>query len=785
MRQRFFLPVISLSALLFSAQTLATQMPPVPDQRPGRLAQAEQALSERLAQAPWMDQSRSADERARAVLEEMTTTEKMQLLVGDFAAPMDATQQVRGAIGSAGFVPGVSRLGIPAQQQTDADLGVTNPGWIDPDREATALPSVLAAAATWQPELSHQGGAMIAREARHYGFNVLLGGTAGLVRDPRAGRNYEMPGEDPLLSGLTAAAKINGIESQHVMSTIKHFAMNAQETGRHKLSANISDQALQESDLLSFRYALEHSHPGATMCAYNRVNSDYACQNGYLLNQVLKGEWGYPGFVMSDWGAVYSSAPSANAGLDQQSAAEDFDGVVYFGAPLEKAVERGEVPRERIDDMAFRILRSYFAAGIVDHPATGAPIDKGANADVAQKIAENAMVLLKNDDDVLPLEATRDKRISVTGAHADRAVIAGGGSAAVVPMDGDAMPDLMPPKGVNTQRLYPKSSPLGAIGLHAPDSKVTFSPGDDIDAAVQQARDSDVAVVFAQQWTSETMDMNSLALEGHQNALIEAVAKANPRTVVVLETGGPVAMPWCDDVAAIMQAWYPGQRGGEAIANVLFGQKNPSGRLPVTFPQSDDQLPRPQVPGQTIGNSAFFDVDYNREGADVGYRWFEREGKTPLYAFGHGLSYTTFKRHDLSLERNGQQVTAHFTVTNSGDHTGRTTPQLYVHAPDGSPARLGGWQSLELPPGASREVSIEIDPRQFARYDSAQRQWQLEGGHYRVSLADSATDIDETREITLPAGVVAMGKLARDAQVPSPADQPRIAANESEADHSR
>ena len=783
MRQRFFLPVITLS-VVFSAQVLATQMPPVPDQRPGRLAQAEQSLNDRLAQAPWMDQSRSADDRARAALAEMTTTEKMQLLASDFAAPMKASQRVRGAIGSAGFVPGISRLGIPAQQQTDADLGVTNPGWIDPDRQATALPSVLAAAATWQPELSRQGGEMIAREARHYGFNVLLGGTAGLVRDPRAGRNYEMPGEDPLLSGLTTAAKINGIESQHVMSTIKHFALNAQETGRHKLSANISDQALQESDLLSFRYALEHSHPGATMCAYNRINGEYACQNGYLLNQVLKKEWGYQGFVMSDWGAVYSSAPSANAGLDQQSAAEDFDGVVYFGAPLEKAVERGEVPRERIDDMALRILRSTFASGLVDHPPAGEPINKKANADVAQRIAENAMVLLKNDQGVLPLDGAQDKRISVTGAHADRAVIAGGGSAAVVPMDGDALPDLNPPRGVNTQRLYPKSSPLGAIGLHAPDSSVTFSSGDDIDEAVRQARDSDVAVVFAQQWTSETMDMQSLALEGHQNALIEAVAKANPRTVVVLETGGPVAMPWRDDVAAIMEAWYPGQRGGEAIANVLFGQKNPSGRLPVTFAKNDQQLPRPQVPGLTIGNSAFFDVDYNREGADVGYRWFERQNETPLYAFGHGLSYTTFERHGLALEKDGQKVIAHFTVTNTGDRKGRTTPQLYVHVPDGSPARLGGWQSVELSPGESREVRLEIDPRQFARYDSEQRQWHLDGGDYRVSLADSATDIDETRHVTLPAGGVAMKPLAPEPASASKPQEQRVAANGSTPDGS-
>ncbi|ANF59219.1 hypothetical protein A5892_18580 [Halotalea alkalilenta] len=713
---------------------------------------AEQAREEAIARAPWMDASRSADQRAHDALAEMTMVEKMRLLYGEFAAPMDLTEKDHRAIGSAGYVPGIPRLGIPAQQQTDADLGVTNPGLIDPGREATTLPSVLATAATWQPELSRLGGEMIAKEARHFGFNVLLAGTAGLIRDPRAGRNFEMPGEDPLLSGKMAAAKVEGIQRQDVMSTVKHYAVNAQETGRHKLSAEIGDQALQESDLLSFQYAIEGGEPGAVMCGYNRVNGDYACENDYLLHQVLKGEWGYPGFVMSDWGAVYTSVEAANAGLDQQSAAEAFDGIVHFGAPLEKAVDSGAVSSERIDDMVYRILRSYFATGLVDNPPGDEPIDVEANARVAQEVAENAMVLLRNEQRQLPLDAERDRHIVVIGGHADKGVVAGGGSAAVNPVGGDAVPELVPPEGVNTQRLYPRSPPLAAIERHAPNARIEFAAGDDIDQAVALARDSDVAVVFVEQWTAETFDMASLSLDGHQDELIEAVAQANPNTVVVLQTGGPVAMPWHDRVNGIVAAWYPGQRGGEAIANVLFGVKNPAGRLPVTFPRSTQQLPRPNIPGITVGNSEFFDVDYDIEGADVGYRWFERGQEAPLYPFGFGLSYTEFDQSGLELERDGQVVRARFTVTNTGERQGRTVPQLYVRAPDGSPARLAGWQSVSLEPGERRELSVEIDPRQLARFDSDTRHWRLEGGEFRISLSRSAQHISEERSIELPAG---------------------------------
>ncbi|WP_121170365.1 beta-glucosidase family protein [Kushneria sinocarnis] len=712
-------------------------------------------------QAPWLDPELSPDRRAELVMARMTPAEKQLLLYGTFAgpegqSPHPAPPRPQQAVGSAGYVPGVPRLGIPAQQQTDAGLGVTNPGMIDPDRRATALPSVLASGATWQPALSRQGGAMIAREARHYGFNVLLAGNAGIIREPRAGRNFEMPSEDPLLSGLMAGARINGIQSEHVMSTLKHYALNAQETGRFRLDARIGRQALRESDLLAFRTALEVSDPGAAMCAYNSVNGEHACASDYLLHRVLKDDWQFPGFVMSDWGAVHSAASAANAGLDQQSAGQGFDGTLYFKQPLWQALDRGKVPHARINDMAFRILRSYFATGLVDDPVRrqDEPIKPEADSRVAQKIEQNAIVLLKNADHVLPLDPDSRQHIAVIGGRADRGVLAGGGSSAVIPWGGDAAPGLVPPRGVYTQRILDPSPPLEAMRRQAPKAGISFTPGDRIDQAVAAARHSDVAVVFAGQWTAETLDMKDLLLPGRQNELIRAVARANPRTVVVLETGGPVKMPWRDRVAGILEAWYPGQRGGEAIGQVLFGAINPAGRLPVTFPRDSRQLPHPQLPGRHVGNDQAFRVDYHRAGAAVGYRWFARENRTPLYPFGHGLSYTRFAFEDLALSRHDRGVQASFRVTNTGKRTGRTVPQLYVHAPDGSPLRLGGWRSVELEPGESRRVSIDIPPRQLARFHPGDRHWHIPAGHYRVALARSATRPVTSEDIELAAATL-------------------------------
>jgi beta-glucosidase len=557
------------------------------------------------------------------------------------AAPTDL-------IPSAGHQPAIPRLGIPALRETDASLGVANQVEQRKGDVATALPSGLALAASFDSQLAFQSGAMIGSEARAKRFNVMLAGGVNLTRDPWGGRNFEYLGEDPLLAGTIAGESIRGIQSNRIVSTIKHFALNAQETGRFVMDARIDEAAFRESDLLAFRIAIERGQPGSVMCAYNRVNGDYACENDWLLNRVLKGDWGYRGWVMSDWGAVHSTVKAARTGLDQQSGGE-LDTHPFFRADLRKAIERGELPKARLDDMVRRILFGSFSTGVMDAPVVDAPqsIDYAGNAEVAQRAAEAGIVLLKNERGILPLAKTA-KRIVLIGGHADVGVLSGGGSSQVRSVGGAPVeiPLTGGPAASFVRRTWHASSPLNAIRALAPRAQVQFIDGSDPAAAAAAARSADLAIVVATQWTTEAEDPESIALEGNQDALIAAVATANSKTAVVLTTAGPVLMPWIDRVPAVLAAWYPGQRGGEAIARVLFGEVNPSGRLPITFPAATAQAPRPQIPGmeQVLadpkrGEDARairpFEVQY-REGSDVGYRWYARQGHTPLFAFGHG-----------------------------------------------------------------------------------------------------------------------------------------------------
>jgi beta-glucosidase len=381
------------------------------------------------ATRPWMDRTLSPDARAALVVGQMNRDEKLSLVFGYFAtddkgrsyrAP-DASRQ-----GSAGFVPGIPRLGIPPQWQTDAGVGVATQGGAAEKRERTALPSGMATAASWNPELAYEGGAMIGAEAFASGFNVMLAGGVDLVREPRNGRNFEYGGEDPLLAGTMVGAQIAGIQSNAVVSTVKHYALNDQETGRGILDARIDPDQARMSDLLAFQIAIERSNPGSVMCAYNQVNGAHACENDWLLNQVLKRDWGYKGFVMSDWGATHSTERAANAGLDQDSG-YPFDKQPYFGAPLKAAVAAGRVSPRRLDDMATRILRSMFAVGAVDRVATPGPIDFVAHEKVSRADAEQGAVLLKNRGNVLPL-GPDVRSILVVGSHADKGVLSGGGS---------------------------------------------------------------------------------------------------------------------------------------------------------------------------------------------------------------------------------------------------------------------------------------------------------------------------------------------------------------------
>ncbi len=581
---------------------------------------------------------------------------------------------------------------------------------------------------------------------------MLLAGSVNLVRDPHDGRAYEYAGEDPLLAGVMVGSNIAGIQSQHVVSTVKHFALNDWETGRWTLSADIAEAALRESDLLAFQIAIERGDPGAVMCAYNKVNGVYACENHFLLDTVLRRDWGYRGWVMSDWGAVHGTLQSVHAGLDQESG-DIYDEEVFFGRPLKQAVESGEVPMARLDAMVRSILRSLYAAQALDDRDGGEPIDYAAHAATAERIAEAGIVLLKNDGDLLPLSRDADS-IALIGSHADVGVLSGGGSSQVRPVGGPALvvpPGKAAPKG-SPQMVWVPSPPLAAIKQEAPHARVEYADGGDIDAAAALAARSGTAIIFVHQWVSEGWDVPDLSLPDDQDKLIEAVAAANKRTIVVLETGGPVVMPWLDRVGAVVAAWFPGQRGGEAIARILFGATEPSGRLPVSFPRDEAQLP-PSAQGAAYrhGRSS---VDYT-EGANVGYRWYEETKAAPLFPFGYGLTYTSFSYSGLKLPQHaarGAPLEAKVTVHNTGRRAGTDVVQLYVSLPDArgnAPRRLAAWQRIALEPGEAKTVTLTLDPHVLKRWDSADHGWRVPSGVYRVHVGASAEDDRLGANVTL------------------------------------
>src|SRR6202789_2357694 len=522
---------------------------------------------------PWMNTSLSPDERADLVLKEMTLDEKIALLHG-VGMPTDdpVTPENAASNRGVGYAVGVPRLGIPGIDMSDAAYGVRSSQ--ANGRYATALPANVAAAAGWDPDAAYEYGALIGRELRAQGYNMTLGGGTNLTREPRNGRTFEYLGEDPILAGTLVAKLIEGTQSAHVIGDIKHYAFNDQENGRNSGNVSIDKRAGHESDLLAFEIGVTKGHPAAVMCSYNRVNGDFACENEWLLKEVLKKNWQFPGFLVSDWGGTHSTEKASAAGLDNEQ-----PGKFFYSDKYKAAVDAGRIPMAELDDHIHRILRSMFAAGGVDYPRQRAVIDPFAGFETSRKIEEGGIVLLKNNKDILPIESGKVKSIAVIGAHSDVGMISGGGSAQVDPIGGSAI--LPPGQGAThwQQQIWFPSSPLKAIQQRAPGAKVSFDPGVDPVAAAAAAKGADVVVMFAYQWESEGMDLPSLALPNYkngdkdvdQNAIIEAVTKANPHTVVVLETGSPVTMPWVDAPQAIVEAWYSGSDGANALGNVLFG----------------------------------------------------------------------------------------------------------------------------------------------------------------------------------------------------------------------
>jgi beta-glucosidase len=692
-------------------------------------------------------QDGSAETRAIETEQQMTDDERFSLIISLLGpasiVPRDPRIPADVKNVSAGYTPGIPRLGIPALQSSDASMGVTNPGYRPDDKGATAFPASILVGSSFNPRLARESGVAIGREARIRGFNIMLAGGMNLARDVRNGRNYEYYSEDPWLSAVMGAEAVNGIQSQNVISTLKHYTLNNNETNRHWLDAIIDPVAHRESDLLAFQIAIERSQPGSIMSGYNKINGVYASGNPHLLNDVLKGAWGYKGYVMSDWGAV-PEWEYALRGLDQESGIQlDVKqwGGEAFTDKLKAAYRDGKLPRERLSDMVRRILRSAYAVGI-DKWGPAPAVDMSRHNEIALEIAHQGIVLLKNDG-ALPLATDRPLKIAVIGGYAQQGVVSGTGSGAVAPVGGFAGVIKIGGAGImgglRNLFLFPPS-PLDQLKKALPQAQIEFDPGYTPAEAALTAKRSDVVIAFGIRVEGEGFDLPDLSLPWGQDAVIDAVASANPNTIVVLETGNPVSMPWRDKVKAIVQAWYPGQSGGQAIAEVLTGKVNPSGRLPITFPESLAQTPRPELPGLGTPWGTPTTVRYD-EGAEVGYRWYAQKGFKPLYAFGHGLSYTSFAYGDLAVT-GGETVTATFTVTNTGDRTGADVAQLYLtDAPGEKRMRLLGFERVELAPAESRQVTVTADPRLIARFDGTANQWRITEGEHKVALGKSAGDL--------------------------------------------
>ncbi|WP_455924193.1 beta-glucosidase [Pseudomonas putida] len=695
----------------------------------------------------------TATARANQLLANMTQEEKISLVhgAGFFTSP----------IGGGGFVPGIERLGIPPINYADSSSGINLMG-----KNTTALPATLALAASWDPALAHRYGTLIGTELRTLGFAGGLGGGTNLAREPRNGRTFEYLGEDPLLAGTLLAERTKGTQAQHILGMAKHFAVNGQETDRFNSNSVVSERVLRELYLRPFEIAVKDGQPAIVMCAYNKVNGEKACENKHILSDILKGEWGFDGYVQSDWVmAVTDTARAANSGTDEEepgSANDNEPGLMgrgtWFNQKLAAALQNGTVAPQRLDDMVRRKLTMLYRHGIMDAPPVpGGQVDRAAGDKLALYAAESSMVLLKNapkpgtsQHAPLPLDAAHLHNVVVVGGHADAGVMGGGGSASVPARDGNAVPCRTPGAKDSVIHIFDlcaiwhKSSPLEAIRARLPGATVTYFDGSDAAAAAAAAAKADATIVFATQYTMEQVDLPDLSLpdatrdpanQGYdQNALIDTIASRARTTIVVLENGTAVTMPWVDKVQSVLAAWFPGEQGGPAIASILFGEVNPSGKLPITFPASEQDLPQRAI------SSTNPDVDYD-EGLLMGYRRYDAQKRTPLFAFGHGLSYTHFSYSGLQVTpyANGD-VSVSFTLTNHGLRAGAEVAQLYAGLPADSgepPQRLVGWQKVFLKAGESRKLNLTLPAARFSVWSDG---WFVPQGEASLTVGGSSRD---------------------------------------------
>jgi beta-glucosidase len=856
-------------ASLASAAVLACAMTAAAGAATGASAATGSGAAGPATSCPWVHSTAPIASRVSQLLGQMTLDDKI--------AMVDGVGYANGTTGYVGHIAANPGLCIPGLNLEDGPQGVADgvPG-------VTQLPAPVALAAAWDPALAREYGTVVGSEERGKGADVNLGPTVNIVRDPRWGRAFESYGEDPYLAGQTAVGYIDGVQSQGVLSQVKHFAVYNQETNRNTAAddAVVSQRAMHEIYFPQFQAAVQQARSASVMCSYSTVNGQYACQNSDLMN-VLDNEWHFPGFVTSDWGATHSTVPSALAGLDMNMPGGAGFGTDYYGAPLKAAVQAGQVPLPVLDGMVSRILTEMFRFNLFANPPTGslsATVTTPAHAQTGRAVAEDGTVLLQNAGGVLPLQPGRDKSVAVIGADGGQyALTSGGGSAGVIapytvtPQAGISkrgaasgvsvsyaqgnIPDAgalttvpasafpsglaatyynnttmtgtpaatgtvpssdlawngqAPAAGVNAsgwsatftgtidvpaagtyalslavtgtasvsingQPVFASQTGFGTVerataGLAAGPASIEIDYADSVpfatdsvtlgwappqtpslqDQAVATAKKADVAVVFASNYETEGADLANIDLPASENQLISAVAAANPNTVVVLNTGSAVTMPWLDQVKGVIEAWYPGQDDGDDIAAVLFGDVNPSGKLPVTFPQSLAQVPAStaaQWPG-TDGT-----VQYS-EGILVGYRWYATRHITPLFPFGAGLSYTTFAFSHLAV-RPGPRGTLRVTadLTNTGARAGADVAQLYVADPasTGEPAeQLKGFQRVTLRPGQTRPVSFSLDRSAFAWWDQQRNGWTVTPGSYGLMVGDSSVNLPLTAHVEVP-----------------------------------
>src|SRR5580692_3475242 len=770
------------------------------------------------ASCPWVSSRAPVAQRVAQLMSQMSLADEITMVEGHGTTNPYVF-----------YTPAVPALCIPAVGLEDGPAGVA-----DGLTGVTQLPAGVALAATWDPSLAEQYGQVIGADEYGKGASANLGPTVNIDRDPRWGRSFEALSEDPFLNASLDVPEIDGVQSQDVESQVKHFDAYNQETYRNTPADNVivDNRALQEIYMPSFYAAVTQANAASVMCAYSTVNGSFSCNNSFLNNTVLRDQWGFPGFVTSDYGALHSTQ-GALQGTDQEQPEN-----TYYGTALQTAIKKGTIPLSALNTMVQRVLTEMFQYNLFNQPRTGSPsatVTTPADVAVATSVAEEGTTLLKNAGSVLPLSATNGGTIAVIGPSASVSpTYAGGGSAYVIPsstvtplagiqaaagsgtnvtysqgLPADASLPSIPssnlspaysstPSGgsytgtltapatgtyvlaitnpcncytptylsLNGQQIIddPSTPPVhtysAAVSLTAGQTYTLSISGQssqllwgtpsalapDINAAVSAAQSASTAVVVVSDDTeSEATDRPSLNLPSAQDELIQAVAAANPHTVVVINAGAPVAMPWLSQVAAVLDAWYPGQASGTSLASVLFGQTDPGGHLPVTFPASLSQVPA-STTAQFPGNGST--VQYS-EGVDVGYRWYDAKSIAPLYPFGFGLSYTRFAFSHLSVSRQvtdgTQDVRVSAVVTNTGHRTGSEVAQLYLGDPAGTgepPRQLAGFQRVSLAPGASARVSFVLTPQQESWWDDAANGWTQTAGQYQVFAGDSSALAD-------------------------------------------